>query len=77
MFEMLGLPDDAKDSFIHKKKLNLLKGGMLYANKVTTISHFYKELIARDKEHTNSLNTYIQLHYDRIDAISSGVDINL
>jgi starch synthase len=75
MFDILGLPDDAKESFTHKKKLNLLKGGMLYANKITTVGESYKEQIAKDKELTNGLNSFIKLHYDRIEGISNGLDI--
>jgi len=76
MFNILGLPDDAKESFIHKKKLNILKGGMLYANRVTTVSHAYKEQLSKDKDLTNGLHSYIKLHYNRIDAINNGIDIN-
>jgi len=76
MYDILGLPEDAKDSFIHKKQLNILKGGMLYANKVTTVSETYKEQISKDKNLTNGLNTLINLNYDKIIGINNGVDIN-
>jgi len=76
MFDLLGLPDDARDSFVHKKQLNILKGGMLYANQVTTTSEAYKEQISKDKELTNGLNTLIKLNYDRIIGINNGVDVN-
>ncbi|MCL2040400.1 MAG: glycogen synthase [Bacteroidetes bacterium] len=76
MYNLLGLPEDAKDSFVHKKQLNILKGGMLYANQVTTISETYKKIIAKDKNITHGLNTLINQNYDRIIAINNAVDIN-
>lgn len=76
MYDLLGLPEDAKDSFVHKKQLNILKGGMIYANQVTTISETYKKIIAKDKNITNGLNTLINLNYDKIIAINNGIDTN-
>lgn len=76
MFDILGLPEDAKDTFLHKKQINILKGGMIYANKVTTVSQAYKEQISKDKEHTNGLSTLIKLHYNKIESINNGIDIN-
>ena len=76
MFDLLGLPDDAKDSFIHKKQLNILKGGMLYANQITTVSEAYKEQISKNKTLTNGLNEIIKQNFDKIVGINNGIDTN-
>ena len=75
-FNLLELPDDAKESYTHKQEINLIKGGMLYSNKITTPSPAYKELISKNKNYSNGLNTYIKLHYPDIMAINSGIDTN-
>ncbi|MDR0926292.1 MAG: glycogen synthase [Ignavibacteria bacterium] len=73
-FKTLCLPEDAKDSFTHKKKLNILKGGILYANQVTTVSPSYLEQITKDKDLTNGLNTLLKLNENRIEGIANGID---
>jgi starch synthase len=77
MFDQLGLPNEAKDAFTHKKKLNIIKGGMIFANQVTTVSHFYLEQISKDKEVTNGLNSLIKIYYDRIAGIRNGIDVSV
>jgi starch synthase len=77
MFKYLGLPEEAKTYFTHKNKLNILKGGMIFANKVTTVSPAYLQQIAKDKEITNGLNTLIKQNLDRMDGISNGIDTTI
>lgn len=77
MFKLLGLPDDARDSFTHKKNLNILKGGIIYADKVTTVSDSYLQQIAKDKDLTNGLNTLIKQNLTNIDGISNCIDVNI
>ena len=49
-YSLLGLPDKIKDDFTFNKKLNLLKGGLIHADKVTTIgSEFGEEVLTDDK----------------------------
>ena len=75
MFQLLGLPNEVKDNFTHKKQLNILKGGMIYANKITTVSPSYLQQIAKDKEITNGLNVYIKENINKIQGVTNGIDM--
>jgi len=44
-FELLGLPEEVKECFTHQRKLNILKGGVLHSNHITTVSESYLEQI--------------------------------
>jgi len=76
-FKLLGLPDAAKDSFTHKRSLNILKGGMIYANHLTTVSESYLQQLIKDKELTNGLNTLIKQDIDKIKGIRNGIDTTI
>ncbi len=76
-FELLGLPEEVKGIFTHKKHINLLKGGILYANHVTTVSESYLKQILKEKELTNGLNTILKQHTDRITGIGNGIDTSI
>jgi starch synthase len=54
-FKLLGLPDSAKADFIYDKQLNLLKGGLVYADKVTAIGKRFGEAVAKDETLSNGL----------------------
>ena len=73
-FKLLGLPAEAKDSFTHKRNLNILKGGMTYANKITTVSEEYLKQLTKDKELTNGLNLWIKQNSDKIQSVKNGID---
>lgn len=73
-FKLLGLPEETKASFTHKKMLNLIKGGMLYSNYVTTLSPTYASQMLKDKVLTNGLNEIIKPNANRFEGILSGID---
>lgn len=77
MFNLLGLPEDARDSFTHKKNINLIKGAILYANHITTVSPSYLQQLMKDKELTNGLNVLIKQNADRALGISNGIDTTI
>lgn len=72
-FNLLGLPADAKGSFTHKRHLNILKGGMIYANFVTTVSESYLQQILEETKLTNGLSTLIKQNSNRIVGINNGI----
>ncbi|TNE33952.1 glycogen synthase [bacterium] len=49
-FNLLGLPESMKEDFSYNKQLNLLKGALIYSDKVTAIGkEFGAEVIKNDK----------------------------
>jgi starch synthase len=76
-FKLLGLPDEAKDAFTHKRSLNILKGGMIYANHITTVSESYMLQLTKDKELTNGLNAWVKQNIDKVKGIRNGIDTTI
>lgn len=73
-FDLLGLPDEAKDDFVHQKNLNILKAGIKYANYITTVSESYFQQIVKDKKITNGLSSLLKGKGEHISGIQNGID---
>lgn len=66
-----GLDDEALTSFAHAGKLNLLKGGILSADRLTTVSPSYAEEILVKGE---GLEEALQARADSLTGILNGID---
>jgi starch synthase len=54
-YSLLGLPEKMKEDFTYNKELNLLKGGIIHADKVTAISTSYGEDVLKIDALSNGL----------------------
>lgn len=54
-FKLLGLPDSMKDDFTYNKQMNLLKGGLVYADKITAIGKEYGEDVLNQENLSDGL----------------------
>ncbi|GAB5465232.1 MAG: starch synthase [Candidatus Kapaibacteriales bacterium] len=73
-FKKTGLPEECKEHFTHKKQFNFMKGGLMYADHITTVSKAHEDKILNDKEYSNGLNQIIQDKRDSFEGILSGMD---
>jgi len=69
-----GLPEEAKKSFVYKKKINFTKGGLLYADYVTTVSPTYAEDLRTDKSLTDGMCTHFKKKGEKFTGILNGID---
>lgn len=69
-----GLPEKIKDEFLHKKRFNMLKAGILYADHITTVSQTYRDEIFLDKKFGNGLNSVLKQRIDDFTGILNGID---
>lgn len=77
-FEKTGLPDSVftDKGVAHDGKLNMLKGGIVYADAVTTVSPTYaKEITAA--EHGAGLESVVKKHKKKLHGILNGVDTEI
>jgi starch synthase len=65
--------DDVAD-LKHKNQLNLMKAGILNADRITTVSPTYAEEILKDKTIGNGLNTCLKDRLDVFKGILNGID---
>lgn len=72
--EKTGLDEDIKQNFIHKGQFNMLKGGIHYANSVTTVSPSYADEILNDNAFGNDLSTILHEKGDNFRGILNGID---
>ncbi len=73
-FDLTGLPKSELNSFKHKNRFNFLKGGIKYADFVTTVSKTYAEDILKEKAYTNGLNALLKEKGKNFRGILNGVD---
>lgn len=73
-FAKTGLSKDVLPAFRHKNSINLIKGGMAYANYVTTVSPTYAKLLLSDKDYTNGLNTVFKENSSKFQGILNGIE---
>lgn len=73
-FGLLGLPDKMKTDFTFNKELNMMKGGLIYADKITTISVGYGEEVLKDESLSNGLIKKITDFKKKFAAIDSRID---
>ncbi len=72
-FKKTGLPLSEKENFIHKKKMNFIKGGIVYSDYVTTVSPTYAKEIKSDKKLSNGLNEILSKS-KKFKGILNGID---
>lgn len=75
-YKLTGLPEEHKDNFIHKNKFNLLKGGLYYADYITTVSNTYAEDVLNDKKQSNELSSVITDNKKPFKGILNGIDMH-
>lgn len=73
-FELLGLPESMKEDFTYNKKLNLLKGGLIHADKVTTIGNQYGEDVLKDDSLSDGLFKKIKDLKKNLTVLNGKVD---
>jgi len=66
-----GLEDKDLAAFKHARKLNLLKGGISYADRITTVSPSYAQEIIQDGE---GLEETLRARADSLTGILNGID---
>ena len=59
-FELTGLPKEAGKDFKHKNMLNILKGGLVYADHITTVSKTYAEDLLKTATLSDGLNATLK-----------------
>ena len=76
--EITGLPEYyfVPDKMEAYKDANLLKGGIVYADKVTTVSNTYAWEI-QTEEYGEGLAEHLRYHQNKIRGIVNGIDINI
>ena len=74
-FDLTGLPDSyfQMDGFEHYGRLNLLKGGIQHAGKITTVSPTYAEEI-RTESHGHGLHPALDFRAADLVGILNGID---
>jgi starch synthase len=73
-FDKTGLPKEIRKNFIHKTDFNFLKGGLMYSDRITTVSPTYAAEILKDKTQSNGLNSLLVEKSDIFTGIIDGVD---
>lgn len=68
------LPDSVIDAVKHKNQFNFLKAGILYADRITTVSETYGKELLTDAKLTNGLNTLLKEREKIFHPILNGID---
>ena len=78
MKNLSGLSDDlfSADKLEFKKDANMLKGGIAYSNKVTTVSNTYAWEI-QTEEYGEGLAEHLRYHNNKILGIVNGIDTDI
>lgn len=74
VFNKSGLPADVMPDFRHKNKFNFLKGGILNADYINTVSPEYADAILSAKTHSERLNSVLKERSDKFSGIMCGID---
>lgn len=73
-FEKTLLPPDVKTKFIHKNKFNFLRGGIEYADYITTHSPAYLQEILQSSTYSSGLNKILMEKEGKILGLNIGID---
>jgi starch synthase len=73
-FDKTNLPKEIRQDFIHKSNFNFLKGGLMYSDRITTVSPSYAAEILKDKSQSNGLNALLIEKSENFTGILNGVD---
>ena len=76
--DITGLPDDmfTYDKLEYNNSANLLKGGLVFADKITTVSKTYAEEI-KQPEYGEGLDSVLQHRSDDLCGIVNGIDYDI
>ena len=74
--DVLGLSDDYQSTFSHKGCVNFMKGAILSANSVTTVSRTYAKQICHPY-FAHGLSSVINEHSFKVSGIVNGIDMSL
>lgn len=73
-FDKTLLPTDIKSKFLHKNKFNFLKGGIEYADFITTHSPAYLQEILQSSTYSNGLNKNLMEKESKTLGLNIGID---
>ncbi|MFP4526986.1 MAG: glycogen synthase [Candidatus Kapaibacterium sp.] len=73
-FDKTGLPKKAQPNFRFKNKFNFIKGGIINADWVTTVSPSYADQMLKDKTHSNGLSAALKENEAKFSGILNGID---
>lgn len=73
-FKNTGLAPEVLANFKHKNQFNMTKGGIIYANHVTTVSPTYGKEILSEKVFSNGLNSILKEHSSKYTPVLNGID---
>ncbi len=68
------LPKEALKNYRHKHKFNFMKGGIIYSDKITTVSPTYADEILKDRQYSNGLNVILKDRKEHFSGILNGID---
>ncbi|AFN73297.1 Glycogen synthase [Melioribacter roseus P3M-2] len=75
-FEKTDLPDElaTEKGLLHNKKINFLKGGILFADKINTVSETYAKELTTAKIYSAGLQKYLKKRSKDLFGIINGID---
>ncbi len=74
VFNKTGMPEEIKTHFKHKNKFNFMKGGIVFADRVTTVSENYAAEVLKDKSLNNGLDKVLKDKGEAFTGILNGID---
>ena len=78
--KQLGIPEDLKegiDDLKHGEGINFLKGGILTADKITTVSQAYAKEVLNEPEIGAGIDEYLRKRENDFEGILNGVDYSI
>lgn len=78
-FKKSGLPDDVltEDKALHGGKFSFLKAGLVYADKISTVSEKYAEEIRTDKTYSCGMEKVLEKRKRDLSGILNGIDYSI
>lgn len=74
-FEKTNLGKAVFDNVMHKKNFNFMKAGLMYSDRLTTVSPNYAEEILKESKYSNGLSAVLAERADKFVGIRNGIDI--
>ncbi len=74
VFGKTGMPEELKTHFKHKNKFNFMKGGIVFADHVTTVSENYAAEVLKDKNLHFGLDKVLKEKGEAFTGILNGID---
>ncbi|MBI5471796.1 MAG: glycogen synthase GlgA [Ignavibacteriae bacterium] len=71
------LPAEVEEDLTHNGKVNFMKGGLLYADALTTVSARYAEEIRATEEFGYGLQDILQKRKSKLFGITNGIDVTV